>query len=481
MKPVIAIIGRPNVGKSTLFNVLTRSRDALVADQPGFTRDRLYGEGKTGDRPYLAVDTGGISAIAQTTNPEALKALMLAQTRQAMEEADAILFLLDGREGLNAADRDIAEDLRRLRTPVFVVVNKTEGLDPHIAGAEFHALGLGLPVAISAAHGQGVAMLMAQVLQNFPPVEGSAAPQEQPRIAVVGRPNVGKSTLVNAMLGEERVVVFDQPGTTRDSIRIPFERSGKSYILIDTAGMRRRGRIDNVLEKYSVIKSLQAIDEANVVILVLDAQQQISEQDANLAGYILDQGRSLVLAVNKWDGLDEGARAWIKRETERKFPFLNFSKPYFISALQGTNLGALFPAVDRAFTAARKNLPTPGLNRVLAKAVQAVPPPMAAGRRIKLKLAHQGGKNPPLIIIHGNQVRGVPDSYRRYLENTFRKAFKLEGTPVRIEFRQAENPYADRKGGGRQGKTHQTKKRQLKSRRPAAKAKKKIKSRIGRR
>src|SRR5216684_1915295 len=465
MKPVIAIIGRPNVGKSTLFNVLTRSRDALVADQPGFTRDRLYGEGKIGERPHLVVDTGGIGATSEVPDADTLKALMLAQTRQAMAEADAILFLLDARAGLNPADRDIAEDLRRLRTPVFVVVNKTEGLDPHIASAEFHALGLGEPVPISAAHGQGVATLMQQVLRNFPPEESEPEPQAQPRIAVVGRPNVGKSTLVNAMLGEERVVVFDQPGTTRDSIRIPFERSGKSYILIDTAGMRRRGRIDNVLEKYSVIKSLQAIDEANVVILVLDARQQISEQDATLAGYILDQGRSLILAVNKWDGLDEGARAWIKREAERKFPFLNFSKPHFISALHGTNVSILFPAVDRAFTAARKNLATPGLNRVLAKAVQAVPPPMARGRRIKLKLAHQGGKNPPLIIIHGNQVKWVPDSYRRYLENTFRKAFKLEGTPVRIEFRQGENPYAGRKDGGRQKKIHPTRKRQVKQRR----------------
>ncbi len=445
MKPVIVIIGRPNVGKSTLFNALTRSRDALVADQPGLTRDRLYGEGKIGDRPYFVVDTGGIGTPAQIPESDALKALMLMQTRQAMAEADAILFLLDAREGLNAADRDIAEDLRRLRTPVFVVVNKTEGMDPHVAAAEFHVLGLGAPLPISAAHGQGLAALMQDVLQRFPLEESEMEPQDRPRIAVVGRPNVGKSTLVNAMLGEERVVVFDQPGTTRDSIRIPFERNGKSYILIDTAGMRRRGRIADVLEKYSVVKSLQAIDEANVAILVLDARQQISEQDAGLAGYILEQGRSLVLAVNKWDGLEESARAWIKREVERKLMFLSFSKPHFISALHGTNIGALFGAVDRAFSAARKNLATPVLNRVLAKAVQAVPPPMAGGRRIKLKLAHQGGKNPPLVVIHGNQVGAMPASYRRYLENTFRKAFKLEGTPVRVEFRQAENPYAGRK------------------------------------
>ena len=442
MKPVVVLVGRPNVGKSTLFNVLTRSRDALVADAPGLTRDRQYGEGKIGGH-YLVVDTGGIADTAT----DALKALSLTQTRQAMAEADAVVFLVDGRAGPNAADHEIAKELRRLSVPIVLAVNKAEGIDAQVAAAEFHALGFPDPVPISAAHGQGVAALMARVLKDFS-VDTEAVEDvdaDVPRIAIAGRPNVGKSTLVNALLGEERVVVFDAPGTTRDSIRVPLERNGKRYILIDTAGVRRRARVEDALEKFTVIKSLQAIDDANVVILVLDAQQEISEQDANLAGYILDQGRSLVLAVNKWDGLDAGARDWIKREVERKLPFLNFAKAHFISALLGTQVTGLFAAVDRAFASARKSFPTPVLNRVLARATATTPPPMVRGHRIKLKFVHQGGQNPPLFIVHGNQVESMPDYYRRYLANSFRKALKLEGTPVRMEFRQGENPFKGRK------------------------------------
>ncbi len=441
MKPVIVLVGRPNVGKSTLFNALTRSRDALVADEPGLTRDRQYGNGRVGDRPYIVVDTGGI-----TQETDALRAVMSVQTQQAMEEADAIIFLTDGRAGINTIDRGIADNLRRRGKQVILAVNKTEGMDPVVATADFHSLGLGVPVALSAAHGDGLHGLMQRALANVPHVQEEASEDGgAPRIAVAGRPNVGKSTLVNALLGEERVVVFDQPGTTRDSIRIPLERQDKHYILIDTAGVRKRGRITDVLEKYSVIKTLQAIEEANGVVLVLDARQEISEQDVSLAGYILEQGRSVVLAVNKWDGIEDAQREWIKRELERKLPFLSFASLHFISALNHTGIGGLFPAIDRAFLSARRVLPTPRLNKVMQLAVQATPPPIYHGRRIKLKFAHQGGKNPPRVVIHGNQVAAVPESYQRYLSNVFRKAFKLEGTPVMIEFVQGENPYEGKK------------------------------------
>ncbi len=440
MKPVIVLVGRPNVGKSTLFNALTRSRDAIVADEPGLTRDRQYGDGRVGGRPYIVVDTGGIAA-----STDELRELSLGQTRQAMEEADAILFLTDARTGPSSGDREIAADLRRLQRPVTLVVNKAEGLDPDLAVAEFHALGLGQPIPISAAHAQGLDALVQRVLASFPVTE-EAEPQaaDVPRIAVAGRPNVGKSTLVNALLGEERVIASSIPGTTRDSVRIPLERAGRPYMLIDTAGVRRRGRIDDAIEKYTVVKTLQAIDDANVVVLVLDAQQEVSEQDATLAGYILDQGRALVLAINKWDGLEASQRAWIKRELERKLPFLAFARPHFISALNGTHVGDLFPAIDRAFTSARRSFTTPSLNRILEQAVAALPPPVVKGRRIKMKFVHQGGKNPPLIIIHGNQVDAVPEAYRRYLANTFAKKLKLEGTPVRIDFKAGENPFKDR-------------------------------------
>lgn len=436
MKPVVVLVGRPNVGKSTLFNALTRRRDALVAELPGLTRDRQYGHGQLGDRPYFVVDTGGL-----VDHPDALEARMLAQSQQAINEADAIVFLVDGRAGPNAADREIAADLRRRGKSVILAVNKTEGMDSTAAIGDFFTLGLGDPIAISAAHGDGLAALMNRVLAPLPRVTEAPLDDEVPRIAVAGRPNVGKSTLVNALLGEERVVVADQPGTTRDSVRIPLERDGRSYVLIDTAGVRRRARIDEPVEKISVIKSLQAIDEANVVLLVLDAQQEISEQDLSLAGYILEQGRSLVVVVNKWDGMEASQRDWIKRELDRRLGFLAFAKSFFVSALKGSGIGALFPAIDRAYASARKTLSTPRLNRILQDALRSTPPPVVRGRRIKPKFAHQGGKNPPRIVIHGNQVEDTPDAYRRYLANSFLKACQLEGTPVRIEFVQSDNPY----------------------------------------
>ncbi len=436
MKPVIALVGRPNVGKSTLFNALTRRRDALVAAEPGLTRDRQYGDGRVGDRPYLVVDTGGLDDAH-----DPLKTLMTAQTLQAIGEADAIILLVDGRAGTNALDRRIAEQLRRLGKPLRLAVNKTEGLDAALAIAEFHELGLGSPWPIAAAHGQGIEGLLIDLLAELPRAVDDVNEADCPRIAVAGRPNVGKSTLINALLGEERVVVFDQPGTTRDSIRIPFEHNARHYVLIDTAGVRRRGRIDEGLEQISVIKTLQAIEEANVAILVLDAQQEIGEQDVHLAAYIVEQGRALVLAVNKWDGLEEDRRNWIKRELERKLLFAKFAPPHFISARNSTGVEKLFSAVDRAYASAYKTLSTSSLNRILEKALSATPPPLARGRRIKLKYAHQGGKNPPRIIIHGNQVAAIPVSYARYLSNAFHKALKLEGTPLRIDFEQGENPF----------------------------------------
>jgi GTP-binding protein len=440
MKPVVVLVGRPNVGKSTLFNALTRSRAAIVSDEAGVTRDRQYGDGRVGDRPYLVVDTGGLAGETQS-----LSALMSAQTRQAMEEADAIVFVTDGRSGPTAGDHEIAKLLRRLGKTVNVAVNKCEGVDPDAIVAEFYRLGLGKPLAISSAHGEGLPLLMQQVLAPLPHIEEAEAPSDVPRIAIAGRPNVGKSTLVNALLGEERVVVADQPGTTRDSIRIPLSHAGHDYLLIDTAGVRRRARVEQGVEKYSVIKTLQAIGEANVVILVLDARQEVSDQDVDLAGYILEHGRSLVLVVNKWDGLEESRRDWIKRELDRKLPFLTFSPPHFISALTGSGVSKLFPAVDRAFASAHADMPTAQLNRVLEKAIQATPPPIARGRRIKLKFAHQSGRNPPRVTVYGNLVSHVPDAYRRYLANAFRAAFKLEGTPVRIDFEQGENPYEVKK------------------------------------
>jgi GTP-binding protein len=440
MLPVIVLVGRPNVGKSTLFNQLTRSRDALVADQPGLTRDRKYGTGRLGSSPYVVVDTGGLSG-----DLDGIDMLMEQQVRQAIGEADHILFLLDARQGCTGGDEIIAEQLRRTGIPVTPVVNKSDGLDSELAAMDFYTLGLGDPVAIAAAHGRGVKTLINQVLATLPPAELPEETHKGTLIAVVGRPNVGKSTLINRLLGEERVVAFDQPGTTRDSIFIDMEHDGRPYTLIDTAGVRRRARIHDAIEKFSIIKTLQAIEQANVVLLVLDAQQGVGEQDATLAGHILESGRALVLVVNKWDGLSQDQRQWVKEELERKLPFLNFARVHFISALHGSGVGDLYALVDRAYANAVRDLATPELTRLLELLVQEHQPPLVHGRRIKLRYAHQGGKNPPIIVIHGNQTDQVPDAYKRYLVGRFRKALDLKGTPIRIEFRSGQNPYEGKK------------------------------------
>ena len=439
MKPTVVIVGRPNVGKSTLFNRLTRSRDALVADAPGLTRDRHYGDGRLGDRPYYVVDTGGLEPVAR----DGLLGEMAKQTVAAIAEADAVIFLADAREGVTPQDHRIAGELRKARARVWLVANKTEGLDAPVATAEFHELGLGEPHAISAAHGEGVAALMDAVLADFPfEPEFAAEPEgDEPRVAVVGRPNVGKSTLVNRLLGEDRMIVFDAPGTTRDAIEVPFERYGRRYKLVDTAGVRRRGRVFESVEKFSVVKTMQAIDRANVVILVVDAADGIADQDAHLAGYVLERGRALVVAANKWDGLDEYAREAAKRAIERKLGFLAFARVHFVSALAGEGLRNLMASVDEAYRAAMVKLPTPRLTRTLIDAVARQAPPRAGLSRPKLRFAHQGGRNPPIIVVHGTALTAVPASYRRYLEGVFRKVFDLTGTPLRIEFRTGRNPY----------------------------------------
>jgi GTP-binding protein len=439
VKPTLVIVGRPNVGKSTLFNRLTRSRDALVADFPGLTRDRHYGEGRLGDRPYLVVDTGGLEPVAK----DGILREMAKQTESALAEADAVIFLVDGREGLTPQDRRIAETLRRVRAKVWLAVNKTEGMNAAVVNAEFHELGIGEPHAVSASHGEGVRELVEAALEPFPP-EPEARPEEgrTPRIAIVGRPNVGKSTLVNALLGEDRVIAFDQPGTTRDAIEIPFRRGDRDYVLIDTAGLRRRGKVFETVEKFSVIKTLQAIEAANVVVLLLDARAEITEQDAHIAGFVLESGRALVVAVNKWEGLDDYTREQVRAALSRKMAFLGFARTHFISALAGQGLGAVLRSVDEAYTAAFAKLPTPKLTRALIAAVAKQAPPRAGMTRPKLRYAHQGGSNPPVIVIHGTSLDAVPASYRRYLETTFRNAFGLVGTPMRIEFRTGRNPYA---------------------------------------
>jgi GTP-binding protein len=452
MLPVIALVGRPNVGKSTLFNRLTRSRDALVADTPGLTRDRNYGDGKVGERPFIVIDTGGL-----TGDTDDLEGLMAQQSWQAVEEADLVLFMVDGRDGLTAADEVIAAALRRTGKSQLLVVNKTDGIDAGTAMADFFALGMGEPQPIAAAHGRGVTALVNTAMEQLPvspEVSPEAADDDRIRVAVVGRPNVGKSTLINRILGEERVLAFDMPGTTRDSIFIPFERDTTAYTLIDTAGVRRRARINEAVEKFSVIKTLQAIGAAHVVILVLDAQQEISEQDASLAGYIAEKGRALILAVNKWDGLDAHERSRIVEQLERRLPFLDFATTCFISALHGSGVGELFPHIEKAYASAMRELPTPALTAILEKIVQEHQPPLVRGRRIKLRYAHQGGRNPPLVVIHGNQTERVPATYKRYLENAFRAAMKLSGTPIRIEFKTGSNPYKGRKNKltGRQQK-----------------------------
>ncbi len=445
MLPVIALIGRPNVGKSTLFNCLTRSRDALVADYPGLTRDRQYGNGKLGAVPYLVVDTGGLAGAKR-----GLEGLMADQVWRAVEEADVVVLLLDARDGINLGDQQIAQGLRRSGKPCHVALNKVDGVDITAVAGEAFALGLGEPLPIAAAHGRGVMSLINQVLAGLPtPVNSELTrPSESSGIliAVVGRPNVGKSTLINRMLGEQRVLAFDQPGTTRDSIYVPFERDGQPYTLIDTAGVRRRSKVAQAIEKFSVIKTLQAINDANVAILVLDAQSgEVSEQDANLAGHIVESGTALVVAINKWDGLDDEQRHRVRDLLDRRLAFLDFAERYFVSALHGSGVGHLFDAVQTAYRAAFAKIGTPELTRLLEQAVQEHQPPLIRGRRIKLRYAHQGGQNPPIIVIHGNQTSRLPQTYRRYLGNYYRKALRLVGTPIRLEFRTGENPYQGRR------------------------------------
>lgn len=435
-----------------------------MADAPGLTRDRQYAAGTVGDRAYLAVDTGGLTAWSGPAElvgaPDELAGLMSAQVQQALIEADAIVFLTDGREGLNSTDREVAEVLRRQQASIWVAANKTEGVNPDTVTAEFSELGLGQPYPISAAHGDGVAALMEHVLAALPETDQALDSEEIPAVAVVGRPNVGKSTLVNTVLGEDRVLVFDEPGTTRDSIRVNFEREGRRYGLIDTAGVRRRGRISSTVEKYSVIKTLRAVEAANVVILVLDAQDGVTEQDAMLAGFVLEEGRAIVVAVNKWDAVDTAQRARLKQQLDRKLVFLKFARTHLISARHGTGTIGLFASVDRAFASAHKTLRTPRLNQVLQGAVRATAPPRARGGPIRLKFAHQAGKNPPRVVIHGTRVDAVPGTYRRYLSNAVRAGFGLEGTPVKIEFRVGDNPYVGQPSHGRKGRKKRGKRRQ---------------------
>ncbi|HEV7164254.1 MAG TPA: ribosome biogenesis GTPase Der [Gammaproteobacteria bacterium] len=442
MLPVIALIGRPNVGKSTLFNFLTRTRDALVADVPGLTRDRKYGFGKVGPRPYVVVDTGGLDG-----DEEGIKGPMAKQSLKAVSESDAAVFLVDGRAGLTDADKAVAMQLRRMGKTIYVAVNKTEGMRAELVTAEFHALGLGEPHAIASAHGDGVAAFIEAVLEPMPPdTDMPADDGSRIHVAVIGRPNVGKSTLINRLLGEERMVTYDKPGTTRDSVFVPFERDGRDYTLIDTAGVRRKSRVDNMIEKFSIVKTLQAIDKAEVVIAVLDASEGITEQDASLLGLAVERGRALVLAVNKWDGLDGDQRAHVRRTLDLKLPFLDFARLHFISALHGTGVGDVMVSVNKAYRAAMREMGTSELTRVMEAAIVQHQPPMVAGRRIRLRYAHQGGSNPPVIVIHGNQTDRVPDAYKRYLMGVFREAFELQGTPVRIELRTSDNPYdKDRK------------------------------------
>jgi len=439
MLPTLVLVGRPNVGKSTLFNRLTGTRDALVHDLPGMTRDRHYGRGRIGGKPYLVVDTGGLEPVAR----DGIMAEMARQTLQAIDEADAIVFMVDARAGLTPQDKVIADRLRRASCPVLLAVNKAEGMNRAVVTAEFHELALGEPLAISGAHGDGIADLVAEALAPFPQEDAQADEFGIPKIALVGRPNVGKSTLVNALVGEERVIAFDQPGTTRDSIYVEFERAGKPYILIDTAGVRRRGKVFETVEKFSVIKTLQAIEDANVVVLVLDARENISEQDAHLAGFVLETGRALVVAVNKWDGLSAEQRDDIKRDIGRKLAFLDFARFNYISALKSKGLDTLLKDVEAAHAAAFIKMTTPKLTRVLEMAVEQHAPPKSGLFRPKPRYAHQGGKNPPVIILHGNALEGLRDDYKRYLESSFRKAFKLQGTPLRIQVKEdsGRNPF----------------------------------------
>ncbi|WP_049253858.1 ribosome biogenesis GTPase Der [Neisseria elongata] len=439
MKPTIALVGRPNVGKSTLFNRLTRTKDALVHDLPGLTRDRHYGHGRLGSKPYLVIDTGGFEPVVDS----GILHEMAKQTLQAVDEADAVVFLVDARTGLTPQDKIIADRLRQSPRPVYLAVNKGEGGRHDVLAAEFYELALGEPNVISGAHGDGVYHLIEKVLEHFPDAKEESNEVKHPVFAVIGRPNVGKSTLVNAILGEERVIAFDMAGTTRDSIHIDFEREGKPFTIIDTAGVRRRGKVDEAVEKFSVIKAMQAVEAANVAVLVLDAQQDIADQDATIAGFALEAGRALVIAVNKWDGISEERRNDIKRNIARKLYFLDFAKFHYISALKERGIDGLFDSIQAAYDAAFIKMPTPKITRVLQSAIERQQPARAGLVRPKMRYAHQGGMNPPVIVIHGNSLQHIPDSYTRYLTQTFRKAFNLQGTPLRIQYNVGENPYEE--------------------------------------
>ncbi|MDL6630218.1 ribosome biogenesis GTPase Der [Escherichia coli] len=468
MVPVVALVGRPNVGKSTLFNRLTRTRDALVADFPGLTRDRKYGRAEIEGREFICIDTGGIDGTE-----DGVETRMAEQSLLAIEEADVVLFMVDARAGLMPADEAIAKHLRPREKPTFLVANKTDGLDPDQAVVDFYALGLGEIYPIAASHGRGVLSLLEHVLlpwmEDLAPQEevdedaeywaqfeaeengeeeeeDDFDPQSLPiKLAIVGRPNVGKSTLTNRILGEERVVVYDMPGTTRDSIYIPMERDGREYVLIDTAGVRKRGKITDAVEKFSVIKTLQAIEDANVVMLVIDAREGISDQDLSLLGFILNSGRSLVIVVNKWDGLSQEVKEQVKETLDFRLGFIDFARVHFISALHGSGVGNLFESVREAYDSSTRRVGTSMLTRIMTMAVEDHQPPLVRGRRVKLKYAHAGGYNPPIVVIHGNQVKDLPDSYKRYLMNYFRKSLDVMGSPIRIQFKEGENPYANKR------------------------------------
>ena len=440
MLPVVALIGRPNVGKSTLFNAMTGTRDALVADFPGLTRDRQYGFARRTEVPCIVVDTGGLVEKA-----DQIESLMVAQTERAIAEADRLIVLVDGRAGLTPQDEFAAQLARRSGKPVVLAVNKTEGFDLNMAVADFHQLGLGEPHPIAAAHDQGVVSLLEAALHGLAPDPSDGPDAGGIRVAVIGRPNVGKSTLINRLLGENRLVAFDQPGTTRDAVMVPFERDGERYTLIDTAGLRRRARVEEAIEKFSVIKTLQAIETANVVVAVMDAHENVAEQDASLLGMAIEQGKALVLAVNKWDNIPAEQREEIRAQVEQRLKFADFAPIHFISARHGSGVGDLLRTVREVYAAAMRDMSTPELTRVLEAAIVSHQPPLVSGRRIKLRYAHQGGRNPPVIVIHGNQTDHVPDAYRRYLVNVYRQAFDLEGTPVRVVFRAEENPFAGKR------------------------------------
>ena len=443
MLPVVALVGRPNVGKSTLFNRLTRSREALVADFPGLTRDRRYGEVHWAGRRFVAIDTGGI-----TGREEGIDQAMAEQSFRAVDEADLILFLVDSHEGLTGVDEELARRLRQRSATVLLAANKIDGTNPDLVLGEFHRLGFPQVFPLTATQGRGVSALLTAVLAALPETPPEALPaaaESSIRVAVVGRPNVGKSTLVNRLLGEERVVVYDQPGTTRDSVYIDYERAGQAYTLIDTAGVRRRKSVDEAVEKFSIVKTLKAIEDAHVTVLMIDASEGLVDQDLHLLGYCIEAGRALVIAVNKWDGLAPERRDWVRRELERRLRFADFVDIHFISALHGSGVGNLYPSIRKAHGAATDKYSTNRLTRILKEAVATHPPPMVRGRRVKPRFAHPGGRNPPLIVVHGSQVESLPDHYVRFLEKTYRRELDLHGTPVRIELKSTVNPFAGRK------------------------------------